>query len=303
MPDICVWNKCNNRCVMCTNPLEFSQGGGYSASRVIANLKKLKSLKIKDASRNYFLLTGGEPTLNPELFSILEYLKKNFSQSRLGILSNGRMFAYEGFAKKIFKFGDFDLALPLHGFDAKTHDAVTRTPGSFKNLMSGIENVRRFRNGHNLEIRVILTNLTNQNLEKITKFAAENLSWADRLVYIFMEFEGQAEDNLKIAGLEYSRIKNLSKIVKMAGEKFKDVRLYHFPLCAAPVSVWKNVWRTLPSEEVAFAEKCGVCRVKNLCLGVHRNYLKIFGEKEFKPVKRPPKLALNKNNYYHPILL
>lgn len=303
MPDLCVWNKCNNRCLMCTNPLEFSRGGGYSAPRVVANLKKLKSLKIKDASRNYFLLTGGEPTLNPELFSILEYVKKNFPRSRLGILSNGRMFAYEDFAKKIFQFGDFDLALPLHGFDAKTHDAVTRTPGSFKNLMAGLENIRRFRGGHNLEIRIILTKITVPNLKKITEFAAKNLSWTDRLVYIFMEIEGQAEDNLKIVGLKYSKIKNLPEIVKTAEKKFKDVRLYHFPLCAAPFSVWKNVWRTLPSEEVAFAGKCGSCRVKNLCLGVHRNYLKIFGGKEFKPIKRAPKLVLNENNYYHPISL
>lgn len=302
MPDICVWNKCNNKCLMCTNPTDFDQGLDYVAKNVIRNLRSLKTHKPKDANRNYFLLTGGEPTLNPELFLILAFLVKKFPESRLGILSNGRMFAYEDFSRKIFKYANFDLAVPIHGFDAKSHDAVTRAPGSFRDLILGLENIRAFHEGQEVEIRIILTRQTIKNLEKITRFVINNLSWVSRVVFVFMEIEGQAEDNIDLVGIRYSDVKNIDKIIKLAKNNFDDVRLYHFPLCVAPKNIWGSIWRTLRGDEVVFMEKCANCNYKDLCLGVHANYLKIFGDSEFNPIAKKYKLKINKDNYYHPIL-
>lgn len=302
MPDICVWNKCNNKCLMCTNPADFDRGSDYLAKDVIKTLQGLKTYKPKDNNRNYFLLTGGEPTLNPELFLILAFLVRKFPESRLGILSNGRMFAYRDFSRKIFKYANFDLAIPVHGFDAKSHDAVTRAPGSFNDMISGLENIKTLRNGQGMEIRIILTRQTIKNLEKITKFVIDNIPWASRVVFIFMEIEGQAEDNVDLVGIRYSDVKNIDKVVRLAKNKFDDVRIYHFPLCVSPRSIWGDTWRTLRGEEVTFAEKCGNCNYKDLCLGIHVNYLRIFGDKEFKPIRKKYKLKVNKDDYHHPIV-
>lgn len=301
MPDICVWNKCNNKCAMCTNPSDFSKGFGYRAKNIIRNLSNLKTYKPADTKDNYFLLTGGEPTINPELFLILAFFSKKFPESRLGILTNGRMFAYRDFSKKIFKCVNFDLAIPIHGFNAKSHDLVTRTPNSFRDVMLGLENIRFFKKGHVVEIRIILTKQTIKNLKKIVEFIADNVSWAQRLVFVFMEIEGQAEENFNIVGLKYSDVKNIKEAMRIAKKKFKDVRLYHFPLCTIPRELWTDAWRTLRSDEVAFVKKCGKCKYKKLCVGIHKNYLRIFGDGEFVPIKRTYALTLT-NDFHHPII-
>lgn len=304
MPDICIWNKCNNKCIMCTNPDEFLPNIGISKKEIFKQLNRLRLRSLSQEKQSDFLLTGGEPTINPNLFHILSYLRKNHPNSRILLLSNGRMFAYENFTKKILQFDNLDLALPIHGFNARSHDSITRTPGSFSDLISGLKNIKSYKKNHQIEIRIILTKATYRNLIKITRFIVKNIPWADRLVYIFMEIEGQAAKNIQTIGLKFSNIKieNLQRIITLARNNYNDVRLYHFPLCVIPRNLWKYAWRTLPKEEVTFLKKCGFCDYKKLCLGIHTNYIKLYGSAEFNPIKKKYNLILNRNNYHHPIL-
>lgn len=306
MPVICVWNKCNSKCLMCSNPSEFQNRNSYKDYSFDVLKQRIDKINFFDEKNNIIgdkiILTGGEPTIHPNFFKLLSFIRKKFPQVTIELDTNGRRFCYPSFAKRVLRFERINIYTSLHGFNAKTHDAITRTPGSFSQTVKGIQNLLKYEKLglHELELRIIITKLTYQYIEKILKFIKEDFPQADRIVVIFMEMEGQAGDNFKIVGLTYSQFqKFISKIAKWI-PKFKEFRFYHFPLCVIERSLWKYTWRTLPAYEVTFLPHCKTCFYQKYCLGIHKDYLEKIGQKEFKPI-RNKYLIKETNNFYHPI--
>ena len=213
------------------------------------------------------------------------------------------MFYYQSFTKKILKFHNLLLEIAIHGYDEKTHDFITRTKGSFKQTIEGIHNILRYKNdSQELEIRIIITKFTYKNLDKILAFIKNefDIKQIKSVVLIFIEIEGQAKDNLNIVGITYKEVmKFLPKVVAKWSSLFSDLRLYHFPLCVLPPKLWPFSWRTLRGEEVMFLSSCNKCLYKKYCLGIHRDYITLIGDKEFKP---PRKIKIKTNrSFYKPI--
>lgn len=306
MPVICIWNKCNSRCIMCTNPSDFQAKDPYKDYSFNELKKRISGIRIFDNKGNFIddkiILTGGEPTIHPDFFKILSFIRKKLPLVIIELDTNGRRFYYSSFTKRVLGFGKINIYTSLHGFNEKTHDAITRTPRSFSQTVKGIQNLLKYKKLglHELELRIIITKLTYKYVEKILKFIKENFLQVDRIVIIFMEMEGQAGNNFKIVGLTHSQFQTfIPKIAKWIPE-FKGFRFYHFPLCKISQSLWKYVWRTLPEYEVTFLPQCKTCLYKKYCLGIHKDYLKKIGGKEFKPIKKKY-IIKETGNFYHPI--
>ena len=301
MPDIAIWNQCNNHCLMCTNPFVF-QLEENGAFYLFDNLKKVWANR-KFKSNDPLSFTGGEPTIHPDFFKVINWFHAQYPKNRVVIASNGRMFYYQSFTKKILKFHNLLLEIAIHGHDEKTHDFITRTKGSFKQTIEGIHNILRYKNdSQELEIRIIITKFTYKNLDKILAFIKNefDIKQIKSVVLIFIEIEGQAKDNLNIVGITYKEVmKFLPKVVAKWSSLFSDLRLYHFPLCVLPPKLWPFSWRTLRGEEVMFLSSCNKCLYKKYCLGIHRDYITLIGDKEFKP---PRKIKIKTNrSFYKPI--
>ncbi|MDO9028709.1 MAG: radical SAM protein [Candidatus Roizmanbacteria bacterium] len=301
MPDIAIWNQCNNHCLMCTNPFAF-QLEENGAFYLFENLKKVWA-NHKFKSNDPLSLTGGEPTIHPDFFKLIDWFHGQYPENKIVIASNGRMFYYKNFTKNLFKINNLDLEIAVHGYDEKTHDFITRTKGSFKQTIEGIHNILRFKNdSQELEIRIIITKFTYKNLDKILAFIKNefDIKQIRNIVLIFIEMEGQAKDNLNIVGITYKEaMKYLPKVVTKWSSLFRDLRLYHFPLCVLPPGLWRYSWRTLRDDEIMFLPRCNKCSFKKYCLGIHRDYLTLIGDKEFKP---PKKIKIETNDsFYKPI--
>ena len=297
--EIPFWNQCNNNCVMCTNPSNFRQ------EKIIdlAAIKKYLDRKIKgrEGDVENIYLTGGEPTMQPKFFEIISYLQQRCPAAYINILSNGRRYFYADFAKACLALGKVNFIVPVHGPDSKTHDAVTRIKGSFEQTIRGIENILLLRKpGQALEIRVIATKLTYKKLGKTLDFLLDKFSQIDRIVIIFLEYEGQAIENLDDVRLTYGGFKAEFKKLRPYLKKNKEIRFYHFPLCVVPDDLWPFMWRTLGQDEITYIGKCNSCKVKQFCLGIHKNYLELFGKKEFNSRRESYKIE-STNNYHHPI--
>ncbi|MGC9046940.1 MAG: radical SAM protein [Minisyncoccia bacterium] len=301
MPDIAIWNKCNNHCVMCTNPLSFQLDDSTPYSfEYITERWKNKNLKPNDV----LCLTGGEPTMHPDFLKLLNWFRVNFPLFPIAIASNGRLFSYHNFAKRVLKINNLILEIAIHGYNEQTHDRVTRTKGSFNQTIKGLHNILKYKNNtQEIEIRIIITKLTYKYIDKILHFLQKEFPIKDirDIAIIFEEMEGQAKDNFKEVGISYSKVKNY--IIKALEDpivmNFNEIRLYHFPLCVLPSKFWPYIWRTLRGEEITYVSQCDKCVVKKYCLGIHRDYIALIGKKEFKPIKNI-KIKTNKN-FYHPI--
>lgn len=292
---------------MCSNKARYvkKSPSAYTLEILSSYVKKfMRGEKVfSDDYRDVFSLTGGEPTLNSELLSIMQMLKQVSPDSKINLLTNGRMLSYPSFAKQLYRLGfNFDLTIPLHGHNALLHDSITRTPGSFAQTLSGIRNILKFKKpADRVEIRIVIHRLNYTSLSRITKFINSAMGKIDRLVYIFFEIEGLACINYSKLKLTYSRLRPYINDVCGFLSLFPDVRFYHFPLCVVPREIFPHVWRSLPAYEVTFPKKCFGCVLKNACLGIHKGYLRFEGSQEFKPIVDKKGLTFGRS-WHHPIV-
>lgn len=300
--DLNVWDKCNNRCLMCTNPdwpwPAWDGSYNYDYQAIIKRIEQVKEkIKLDDS----IYLTGGEPTLHPHFLDILKYISQHFPKQRIKLLTNGRRFFYKDFTKRVLGINnDFDIDLSIHGPTGDIHDAIARTPGSFEQAIKGLENLLLYRDKQIIGIRFIITKLSYQYISQFLEMIKKRFPLIDRLILVFLEVENQAVKNLESVKISYSQVRPYLKEIYPLLKNFKEVRFYHFPLCTIPEEFWPYVWRTLPAEEVDFVKACNQCKYKEYCLGIPKGYLEHMGHKDFSPIKKHFKIKKT-NNTYQPI--
>jgi len=310
MPDIPVWPQCNIRCVFCSNPVEGYRNTqkSYLYPEFLRRWRDYQAgrktyLKF-DANRDFISLTGGEPTIHPEFLRILATLRRDRPRTRIKLLTNGRMFFYPDFARRCLELAGapFEVAVPVFGYDARSHETISRAPGSFKQTIVGLENMFRFRRpGQRVEVRVILHRIQMRYLEGLLRFLRERFPLLDSVDFLFVEFEGFAERYAAV--LKITMTEAAAWLAEHRGllAGFRQFRLLHFPLCVVPRGLWPHVWNTLDPIKVDFpAEPCGPCRCRQECVGIHRSYLKHAGTAEFRPIHRRGGVLWSKNPY-HPV--
>jgi len=297
MITIAIWNKCNNNCLMCTNPPDYKNGGGYDYEDLVIRYKNLSEKETE------IQLTGGEPTLHPHFFDFLEFLRKKCPEAKITLITNGRLFDHPDFTKKCLAIGNINFQISLHGPNEVLHDKITGVKGSFEETVRGIQNILNFRSQNSeLELRIVMHKPTLPHIGKIYQFMIKNFPKAERIVFIFMEMEGMAGVNIKRTGI---RFEDALPYLKELFGYFKtspiEIRLYHFPLCVLPPKFWPYIWRTLPFEEVIYLPICERCEYKTYCLGIHKLYPQYMGTKEFQPIKEKKPAIKFTNNFHHPI--
>lgn len=304
MPVVPVYNRCNNACLMCSNPADLWKRGDYRLARLLRRIKNFRSGKreFQEGFTDSFMLTGGEPTLHPQLFGLIRGIRSLFPALPIRCQSNGRKFSSREFTRRFMRLSPhLEVIISLHGSTAALHDRVTGRPGSFAQTCRGIANIlKEKRPGQCLELRVVIHRLNHTRLAAIVCFIRRKFQGVNRLVFIFFEMEGRACQNIEKLEVSYRQARPyIEKLVGLIGS-FREVRFYHFPLCALPVSLYPYVYCTLPEWEVAFVSACRTCRVKEFCLGVPKAYLKHVGRKEFKPVRRAMRFQKGPGRH-HPI--
>jgi radical SAM protein with 4Fe4S-binding SPASM domain len=129
---------CNLRCVHCYN---FDRSGPRPAGRELSApewhdvVAQLRASGCHQAS-----LTGGEPTIHPAFFPLLE------QTAALGmaasVVSNGTRLT-DAAARRLAEFEHVvDVGLSLYGVEAPTHDTVTGLSGSFERTLGAARRLR-----------------------------------------------------------------------------------------------------------------------------------------------------------------
>ncbi len=290
MPDIAFWNKCNSKCIMCTNMDSFinQDSSQYNLKTQIEKFENylLKGgTYLKNARDDSFLnLTGGEPTLHPDFFKLTAYFRRRVPLTRIVLLSNARKFSDSAFAKKFMRVAKppFEIACALHGSSARIHESITKAKGSFNEALKGMENILKFSRGQRMEIRIVLIKQNIKDFENILKLLLKRFPDTSKygVIVIHYEIEGMSLINHKKIALslkESSRV--INKCFKIIS-KFEDFRLYHFPLCLLNARLREYAWITLPKEDRIYAKECRACAQKRKCLGLMKTYAKHFGRDE-----------------------
>ena len=175
---------CNNNCAYC------EAGGNQETCRELERL-----LESERREHNLLAIGGAEPTLRQDLPRLLEKAVENKYQW-IQLRTNGRMFAYADYAKRLFglaaRFEEggsenpdtplakylsrdpsgnirsalqrnkFEFSVSLHGATTETHEAITGAPGSFNQTLRGIGTL--VGEGASVNARTVLSR---RNLEEL----------------------------------------------------------------------------------------------------------------------------------------
>lgn len=301
--DICVWDKCNNKCVMCTNPDgQWSAWDGsfnYDYDSLVQRIKKDRHrFDVGDS----IYLTGGEPTIHPDFIKFIDFLNQEFPTKRIILLTNGRRFYYEDFAKELLsRCSNIEIHVSLYGHNQAIHEKITLANGSYDQSISGLKNLLKYKkNGQIVAVRHVLSSVSYKYVDSFLKLICDELSAVDRVILMFWEIEAQAEKNLDYLKLRYTDARQYIELVDGFRKKISEIRLYHFPLCQIDENLWPLAWCTWPKHEVDFLNTCEKCQVKKYCVGIHKAYLKNIGSDEFAPILETKKI-IESGDIYKPI--
>jgi MoaA/NifB/PqqE/SkfB family radical SAM enzyme len=261
---------------------------------------------IKDSAKKYkgIVFTGGEPTIRKDILDLVAFAKRS-GYKNIQIQTNGRMFAYMDFCKKIVNAGATEFSPALHGHTAELHDYLTGCNGAFIQTVAGIKNLKKLD-------QLVLTNtvIVKSNYRHLPEIA-KLLVWlgADQMQFAFVHALGSAKDNFdRIVPRKSLVAPYVQKALDVAGKAGKMVMVEAMPYCL--MRGYENYLAELKMPETKvydldmvikdFAKvrrdegklkraECKKCAYFSVCEGPWREYPEAFGWNEFVPVKKKTK--------------
>jgi MoaA/NifB/PqqE/SkfB family radical SAM enzyme len=162
---------CNNRCTFCAVGTRTQVDGHPTRQREYLEEYRRRGVHMVD-------FDGGEPTLNPELVSLIRHAR-HIGYDRVNVTTNGRLCFYEDFAKKLVNSGLTTLLFSVHGPDDKTHAQQVGVAEAFEQTVGGIRHARKHAPpGVELGMNVTVTKGNWDKLQGIAELALDlGLPW------------------------------------------------------------------------------------------------------------------------------
>lgn len=290
---------CNQNCIFCTIANDNERKLG---------LEEVKRLIDKEASENTneIVFTGGEPTLNKDIFLLFDYVKEK-GIKRIDLQTNGVMID-ENFLKKIDKY-DMSVLLAFHSHEKKIYNEITNSE-YYEKAVKALEGL--------MLSNVILSIshvITTNNYKKLIQFIDFVLSKPYKkkpiFYFSFVRPNGNTRNNLDIV----PRLSDVERYVIQAMEHLKKKDIYFhiegIPLCYmnAELKHSTETIRIVGLEGMKFEQSyigdgkvqhekaheyikdnlktksivCKNCVFNKICMGVWNEYAEIHGVDELYP--------------------
>lgn len=169
--------------------------------------------------RRSLALVGNEPLLHPHLDEIIR-LSRRHGFSEVEISTSGSPLADPARAAALKEAGATAVSLPLHSADAAEHDAITRSPGSFRDAVRAVENLLRLGG-----VRVFVhANLLRQNLRSVEGLERLVSSWGLPLALMALRPKESGNMHQSFGAMDFS-------YAELSGSGHGH--LVGFPVCVA----------------------------------------------------------------------
>ena len=277
---ILVTNRCNSNCIMCpTAEIVRKSDEEYTSNELIEIAKHYPD----DAP--HITITGGEPFLIKKgMFDLLDFLKSNMPRTEFLLLTNGRAFCSKEYVK-MFKETvppNLLLGIPIHGFNAETHDYIVQSIGAFNQTFLGIKHLLSI--GAKIELRIVVSKLNADIITDISKLIIKEFQSAYCVKFIGLEMTGNAAKNKNKVWIDYPTAFNKSKeAIDLLIASGIDVGIYNFPLCAVNKKYWNICEKSISDYKIRYAPICDTCQVKDACGGMFSGTIRLAKE-SIKPI-------------------
>lgn len=131
---------CNQRCIFCLDA--WNHNGTYVDTE---QLEQYIELGMKLGSER-LILSGGEPTIHPDYVRLVRH-GRSVGYDWIQTVTNGMMFAYPEFTRKVLQAGLDEMTVSIHGHTPKLQDRLVGVKGAFDKAIQGIRNVQALSGG------------------------------------------------------------------------------------------------------------------------------------------------------------
>ncbi|MFH1510426.1 MAG: radical SAM protein [Candidatus Woesearchaeota archaeon] len=292
--DIKVDYRCNNNCIFCVIGEEGRKAKGVTVSEI---KKELDFARQSGATEVAF--TGGEPTIRKEIIELIKYAK-NLDYKSIMLITNGRMLSKKEFARKSVNAGCNKFMFSIHGI-GNNHDDLTRSPGSFKQAIQGMKNIKNL--GQEMISDTVATKQNYKNLPEIIHTLINHGSQICQIDFVIpsgnaLKFKEIVLPRLSECApyvhktIDYVTNKGKSQIIVMGipncfmkgYETYMNEPRVPSINIVSPQSVHAEVdYNTQRKSNKVRLDACCVCEHFIRCEGIWPNYLAQFGQGEFVP--------------------
>lgn len=257
-----VTERCNNYCLMCSQPPKKADDGWLIDE--IAD-----ALPLVDPATPALTFTGGEPLTEwPRFIGLLELTRDLLPDTAIHVLTNGRAFASPDVANAwaAVRHPQLSAGIPIYAAVDHIHDYVVQAKGAFDQTVLGLLQLKDRR--QRVEIRVVLHAITAPRLRETCAWIARNLPFIDHVALMGMEHTGFAianDDTLWIDPLDYQeQLKAGVDVLSTAGV---NVSVYNLPLCVLDPNVRPFAVQSISDWKNAYIDECDNCSTRHDCAG------------------------------------
>jgi MoaA/NifB/PqqE/SkfB family radical SAM enzyme len=225
-----VVRHCNHFCGFCSNP----------TTPYTHDFDSMRLLVDDFVQRGYFgvILTGGEPSLHPELPRICAYAREQGLHVRM--ITNGSRMAEEGFAREMAEAGLQLVHVSIYSVKPEIEERLRGVAGTLGPAFAAVENAGRF--GVDVNINCVINRLNADHLDHNVRHFIEHHAHVRHFVWNNLDPSmGRAEVNQdqftpRLADFELS----LHRALRLLHKTGRTFRVEKVPLCYMTDFAWAS---------------------------------------------------------------
>lgn len=292
--------ECNNNCRFCYD-------GGYKRTLPPMTTRQVKRELIEAIRRGstFVDLLGGEPTIRSDIFSLIRYAKR-LGFKTISITTNGKLFYYRDFAKRILDAGLNSAVFSIHGHTPELHDYLTRSKNSYRYAIQGMRNLKELSRDFYICTNTVIVR---DNYRFLPRIAENNARLgADGMEFIFIHPRGNALRDFDRVVPTLTEIMDYLRPTIDAGLRhgIKHTVIRYVPICCmlfdmhhlsefesrktlrehhiGPEFRDLDVERNRALHGRIKGPQCKACKYFNICEGIFKEYAERRGFEELVPV-------------------
>ncbi|MFQ5454995.1 MAG: radical SAM protein [Nitrospirota bacterium] len=208
IPYVVSWNvtkMCNLRCAHCYLDADYLTGKIKDELTTEEGFRLIKGMSRLNPN-TILILTGGEPLLREDIFSLAEYAS---GLGLMPVLGTNGMLLNEGLAGRIIDSGMKGIGVSIDSIRPEIHDSFRGVDGAWEKTIKGLEAIKRY--GLEFQMQTTVTKANFKEIPQIIDFAHE----LGCKVYniFFLVCTGRGQDLTDITPEQYEDV--LSEVVRI----------------------------------------------------------------------------------------
>ncbi len=273
--------RCNNNCRFCEVADERER-------YIEPGLQEIKNALMADSTYQTAEFFGGEPMISPHFLKIMRLVTEQGKNSKIN--TNCRMCYYKEYAKRIAKENISEVSTSIESHRPQVHDYLTRMRGSFRQTVEGIKNLKK--EGLEMNTTTVMMKQNIGELKETADFIIDALE-VTKMRFSFLQIRGNVLKNMEVIARISEVRKELPALLEHTKQRGVKIVVDQGPMCVLEkghgvFEARDHTSRGNRDMDILFKKtaKCRACKVEQLCPGVCKEYIEMFGDGELTPLER-----------------